>query len=292
VDEPVRTIRIGGAMTREIVRVQFRPGDVRRYDRKTAERLVARTRGAVILNDRRQPAAKAQEAPPAIKAMLAPPDTKGPAASGVLTVATPARRLTGAAKAAAERRAAREAQAAAAAEGEGGDSGRRGDAGILVVRLHKGMSVAPSLARRLGRGLAVASDLSGQPRELPFARTLWWDGRAQFRPDLARPGLALLRRWEVAAPLDDVDRLALELGSGEDRARASAVLGDLRVPVYDPRVLYLRRCEATTRLLDEWARQRGSIKEERLAFLCAVYLTQPKLCALPPTWIRGKRAAA
>jgi hypothetical protein len=126
----------------------------------------------------------------------------------------------------------------------------------------------------------VSAELS-----LPFSRTLLWDGLCHLRLDLVPAGFfRLTTGWQVAAPVYSYKRLAKDFGDDDDRERTKAVVRDLRVPVYDPRTVYVRRCGDTERFMDVWRDERGG--DDRLAFLRALYIVKPTICALPPTWIK------
>lgn len=121
---------------------------------------------------------------------------------------------------------------------------------------------------------------SDEPR-LEFARTLIWSG-VNFRGDLLGIGFSLLDTWELAVPLLSYETLARDLGDESERERTRAVIRDLRVPVYDVRLMFLRRCHATRELLDEWAGEAG---DRTLAFARALYRVKPLVLALPATWV-------
>jgi len=63
------------------------------------------------------------------------------------------------------------------------------------------------------------------------------------------------------------------------------VIHDLRVPVYDTRVRFIRRNRTTERLMGLWYEERQ--QGEALAFLRALGRVQPKplICALPAEWV-------
>ena len=86
---------------------------------------------------------------------------------------------------------------------------------------------------------------------LEFARTLLWSG-VNFRGDLLATGFGLLDTWELAAPLYSYETLARDVGDRRDREQTERVIHDLRVPVYDTRLMFIRRCHATRELVDEW----------------------------------------
>jgi len=121
-----------------------------------------------------------------------------------------------------------------------------------------------------------------------FPRTLMWDKSLRLRGELLPVGFKLLDRWQVACPLWSYDQLAAHTGGQEDRARTEAVVRDLRVPLYNTKMIFLRRSADTMRLADLWEEEKRRGGDEKLAFLRALYLTKPVLCALPVSWARGK----
>lgn len=124
--------------------------------------------------------------------------------------------------------------------------------------------------------------------ELCYHNTLLWDASAlrNLRTSLLPIGFSLLQRWQVAAPLLEYQILAQSIGSEKDREITRAVIRDLRVPVYDTRMLFVRRCVDTEKLIADWnvERQRG---DERLAFLRALYSNAPFILPLPHTWTKA-----
>ena len=118
---------------------------------------------------------------------------------------------------------------------------------------------------------------------LPFPRTLYWDTSLRPRTELLGVGFGLLDNWQVAAPVWDYDQLARHVGTPGDREKTKAVVRDLRVPVYDTRLVFFRRCMETQELYNRWRIEREE-SDEKLAFLRAVYLVKPLICALPASW--------
>lgn len=116
--------------------------------------------------------------------------------------------------------------------------------------------------------------------ELRWQKTLFLDTTAPVRVELIPAGFSLLDRWHVAVPMYDYRKLAADEGTDIERARAQAVLHDLRVPLYDTRMVFARQCEETERLLDLWGQEGGN----RLGFLTALYMVKPLVRALPCTW--------
>jgi len=123
----------------------------------------------------------------------------------------------------------------------------------------------------------------GEPR-LPWPKTLLWDPPVCLRLNLLPVGISLLDIWQVAVPLYDYDVLAKDVGSDEDRQMTANVVHDLRVPLYNPGMVFVRRCADTQMLIDSWVMERSGGSDNRLAFLRALYQTKPMVLALPTTW--------
>lgn len=119
---------------------------------------------------------------------------------------------------------------------------------------------------------------------LPFARTLFWETSFALRPELVPVGFGLLGTWEVAAPIVSYDTLAVHVGTPDARERTQAIIRDLRVPLYDGRLLFVKRCRAGEDLLAAWAEEQTTGDDVRLCLLRAIYQTRPLICALPVTW--------
>jgi len=122
------------------------------------------------------------------------------------------------------------------------------------------------------------------PIPLPFYRTLLWDTRLSLTGLQMPTGFTLLESWQVAAPLHHYDTLANTLGDEAERERTAAVIRDLRVPVYNTVLIWLRRCEAAAALLAAWAEEYEEGGNRDLAFLRALYRTKPLILPLPFHW--------
>jgi len=121
---------------------------------------------------------------------------------------------------------------------------------------------------------------SGYPTT-EVGRFLLWDMSAPLRHELIVIGLGLLKGWQLACPLLSYDTLAGNIGSEQDRTETKEVIHDLRVPVYNPKVIFARQGEETRKLFSLW----GSGDE--LSFLRAFYQARAVSLALPPSWIIG-----
>ena len=125
-------------------------------------------------------------------------------------------------------------------------------------------------------GVPIQMQNGTQPKQ---NRYLLWDQSANLRRDLILTGFKLLEKWQLAVPLLDYDTLAENIGTDQERQETKAIIHDLRVPVYDCRVLFVRQCKETRKLFRLWS------DGTQLGFLQALYQAKPIVNALPPTWI-------
>lgn len=124
-------------------------------------------------------------------------------------------------------------------------------------------------------GVPIEQYLGDYPEHNRF---LLWDMAAKLKRDLILTGFDLLYNWQLAVPLLDYSVLAESAGTDEERQETKAVIHDLRVPIYDCRVIFARQCKETRKLFELWD---GS----QLGFLQALYQTIPAVLALPPSWV-------
>lgn len=130
--------------------------------------------------------------------------------------------------------------------------------------------------RTLYPGVPIVSYTKGCPE---YGRFLLWDISAKLRLDLILVGFQLLKKWQLAVPLGDYNTLAEDIGTEKGRREAKEIVKDLRVPIYDSRVMFVRQCPETRNLFDLWGGG-GQLK-----FLEALYQSRPIVNALPPIWI-------
>jgi hypothetical protein len=97
----------------------------------------------------------------------------------------------------------------------------------------------------------------------------------------------LLDRWQLAVPLIDYTTLACNVGSEEERQCTKQIIHDLRVPLYDTRMIFVKRSPDTTALIREWREECKPGDDERLAFLRVMYRRCPFVLPLPATWTHG-----
>jgi len=124
---------------------------------------------------------------------------------------------------------------------------------------------------------------------LPYRYTVMIGGGIKLRPGLLPAAVKLLGNWQVASPLvgySDRD-LAVYAGSGKQRVYVLDKILDLRVPMYDTRLTFVKRCADTRTLFEHWQQYQHQVSNKNLAFLCALWDVKPLICALPTVW-KGK----
>ena len=82
----------------------------------------------------------------------------------------------------------------------------------------------------------------GEPR-LPFQYTVIWDQHTPIDATFVSLCLNLLREraWEVCVPIWSYLKLADKLGTSEEREVTKQLVHDLRVPVYNTDLMFLKR---------------------------------------------------
>jgi len=127
-------------------------------------------------------------------------------------------------------------------------------------------------------GLPLVKGISGAKKVVCF------DPEAEFNTSLIRIGLQQLDRWEVLVPFRRYNELAVDFFGEKDPAMKQA-LGDLRIPVYDPRLVMLR-VNNTTRALWKRYNELSAEYDWRIAFQLALWETKPHYYPLPAgVWI-------
>ena len=121
--------------------------------------------------------------------------------------------------------------------------------------------------------------------DLPWQHTIIWDTTAVFYAHILPCGIYQLQTWQLAVPLYDYDTMACDIGTEGERKATERVIGDLRVPLYDTRLMFIRKDDETIELIERWKEEAG---EQKLAFLRALYKICPFILPLPVTWVNPK----
>ena len=91
--------------------------------------------------------------------------------------------------------------------------------------------------------------------------------------------------WEMALPLASSTRLARDVGDAAEQAKTLATLGDLRLPLYDTGIVWVRKTPATEEVIQLWQEELDGGADELHAFLRVLYTHPVLLCTLPEDWI-------
>lgn len=106
------------------------------------------------------------------------------------------------------------------------------------------------------------------------------------KPQLFSQGFRWLDRWDMIAPFRPYRELAADLVKGKtEKEIATLQIGDLRVPVFDPRLVFIKSTPETRKLWEIYEKHKNSW-DPRIAFLAAVWETKPLIKPLPAgRWI-------
>jgi len=125
------------------------------------------------------------------------------------------------------------------------------------------------------------------PIALSYRYTMLWKPSAKITPRLVLVGFSQIVHskkgqlsWEMVARLMK-DKMARDIGAEEEKVKTQALVGDLRIPVYDTGVLWIRKTERTQRLISRWVAALKRGEDEAHAFLRALYAEGVLLCTLP-----------
>jgi len=156
------------------------------------------------------------------------------------------------------------------------------DAGILLRRKIPG---PPAWVQA-----AELKMVTGKLWDLPFQHTMVWDPAIPPNRRFIVPTFRLLKTggWDVLAPVRSYDKLLRDLPLSDQKKEAGELIHDLRIPYFRTRMFWAKRNERVQALLDEWHRRIKAGRDERLAFMEAVYVTKPYILALPAAWIASR----
>jgi len=131
----------------------------------------------------------------------------------------------------------------------------------------------------------------GSP-SLPFDYTVLWKPSLSVTSQGLEAGLARLRSheiadretWEILATLVSEETMASDVGSPEEQRKTKKAVGDLRLPVYDTRLLWIRKTANTEDLIERWTVELATSADEQHSFLRALYGSKVMMLTLPPGW--------
>jgi hypothetical protein len=127
---------------------------------------------------------------------------------------------------------------------------------------------------------------------LPHLHTLIWHAGFPIIKAQLILGYALINAdrkgyddWDMAAMLQQEDLLIQQIGNKNDIIKTKEIIGDGRLPVYDPRLVFVKRNDRTEKLVELWAQEIADGTQEHHALVRALYLNPVKLCTLPERWL-------
>lgn len=112
--------------------------------------------------------------------------------------------------------------------------------------------------------------------------------RVAVKVDLYWVGVSMLHNtgWQVIVPLDH-EQLLVECASGDRVEQVREKIGDLRIPVYDPRLMFIKKSPETIELLDAFMGYRKALFNRWTAFMLALWDVKPLILPVPMDWIRS-----
>lgn len=164
-------------------------------------------------------------------------------------------------------------------------SGMVKNTGILLIG--QSDEVVKSRAAKFGLNYLVSSDYA-----VPWEKTLIVQAGISIPWDLLPAAWSFLERWDAAVPLWRYGKTAGDLGTKKERELTAAIIRDLRVLVYSHELLFVRKNDAGSALIDQWVAEMQTGDDLRLAFLRAYYQIKPRLCALPISWLADVRSSS
>lgn len=135
---------------------------------------------------------------------------------------------------------------------------------------------------------------SGDP-SIPWNRTLIWNPTLDLLDNQLRYGFVRIEKpegydaWEIAVMLMDNRLLASEHGEEEEKQKTLAAVGDLRLPVYETRAMWIRQTEQAETVIKAWADELEKGADEAHAFLRAIFTNPIMICTLPHRWMHKWR---
>lgn len=160
------------------------------------------------------------------------------------------------------------------------------NSGVVVLGRRKEADI--SLFKTFGRLLRFTY---GAPA-VRYEHTLIWDPSARLWPAQILLGFSRIQKtrkeydsWEIAAMLASDTALAGNIGPPEEKKLTLKVVGDLRLPVYSTKAIWVRNTPTAKRTILKWANALKEGQHSQHAFLRAIYTEHPLVCTLPATWL-------
>lgn len=105
--------------------------------------------------------------------------------------------------------------------------------------------------------------------------------------DLVRYCFGWAEKWEVIAPLGEYTTLIDAIANEKEKKYLKTILWDLRVPVYDTRVIFLRNFPHIKEFWRIYTEETEKLKDSRIAFSVALWKIKPMVLTLSNRFIKG-----
>jgi len=154
-------------------------------------------------------------------------------------------------------------------------------AGIVTVG-----SVNQSLLNNIKQDIPGIEYTHSDNYQMIYSENMLWNNGINIRRENLFVGFKLLKNWQLAIPLYSYDDLAChQKMTDKEKEYLKSVILDLRVPIYNTDLMFIRRCDETQELLKQWELEKQQISNDSLSFHVAMFKTKPVLCALPTNWV-------
>jgi len=119
-----------------------------------------------------------------------------------------------------------------------------------------------------------------------YSENMIWNNGVNIRRENLFVGFKLLKNWQLAVPLHSYDDLAVhQTMTKDEKIYLKSAIKELRVPIYNTDLMFIRRCDETQALFNQWEIEKTIIENNSLSFHVAMYKTVPVICSLPVNWV-------
>jgi len=171
--------------------------------------------------------------------------------------------------------------------GQIGPSAVPAEPGDTEFGIHVRAAENSANARALG-DISLRVPISYGSVAAPYTNTFLWEPSKVVSPRLLNYGFLRIvsGKWDLASSLFSYKALADIVGTEEDQEGTQKLIGDLRLPVYDSRLVWVRQTAASHAFLEAWSKELEKGTGEFHSFLRALYVARPMICTLPMDWTR------
>jgi 6-pyruvoyl-tetrahydropterin synthase len=103
---------------------------------------------------------------------------------------------------------------------------------------------------------------------------------------LIKYGFEFLENWQVIAPLRPYSELICKVISDTFHDYLKNKIIDLRVPVYDDRIIFIKTCDDSRNFWDTYLSETNYLKNSNVAFSLALWEIKPLILTLPVGWVK------